>query len=78
MSALLIKRLVVWGVSMALGYVISAAFVTLILPWMGPHNGVPISLEKYGNLYFLMTFAPLGMIFVVWLDYFLDTKILPD
>jgi hypothetical protein len=45
---------------------------------MGPHNGVPISLEKYGAQYFLWTAFPLGLVFVIWLDYFLDTRILPE
>jgi hypothetical protein len=78
MSPLLIKRLVVWVVSMALGFGLAAAFVTLILPWMGPHNGNPISIQKYGYLYFLVTAFPLGLMFVVWFDKFLGTRILPD
>lgn len=78
MSSLLLKRLIVWIVSMALGFALAAAFVTLVLPWMGPHNGNPISIQKYGNLYFLVTAVPLGLIFVVWFDKFLNTNILPD
>ena len=78
MSPLLLKRLAIWIVSMAIGFAIAAAFVTLVLPWMGPHNGDPISLQKYGTLYFLMTAVPLGLVFVIWLDKFLDTNILPD
>jgi hypothetical protein len=78
MSSLLIKRLLIWIVSMALGFGIAAAFITLVLPWMGPHNGVEISLQKYGTLYFLVTAIPIGLIFVVWLDKFLNTRILPD
>ena len=78
MSGLLIKRLVVWIVSMAIGFALAAAFVTLVLPWMGPHNGNPISIERYGYIYFLVTAVPLGLIFVVWFDKFLGTRILPD
>lgn len=78
MSSLLVKRLIVWGVSLALGFGISAAFVTLVLPWLGPHNGNPISIEQYGGQYFFWTALPLALVFVVWLDHFLDTKILPD
>lgn len=78
MSSLLLKRLLVWIVSMVLGFAIAAAFVTLVLPWMGPNNGSPISLQRYGTLYFLVTAVPLGLIFVVWLDKFLNTRILPD
>ena len=78
MSSLLLKRLLVWIVSMVLGFAIAAAFVTLVLPWMGPNNGSPISIQKYGNLYFLVTAVPIGLVFVVWLDKFLNTRILPD
>lgn len=78
MSSLTLRRLVVWVASMALGFIIAAAFITLVLPWMGPNAGNPISIQKYGTLYFLTTAIPLGLIFVVWLDYFMGTKILPD
>jgi hypothetical protein len=78
MSSLTLRRLVVWVVSIALGFLIATAFITLVLPWMGPNAGNPISIQKYGTLYFLFTAIPLGLIFVVWLDYFMGTKILPD
>lgn len=78
MSTLTLKRIFVWAVSMVLGFVVAGLFITLILPWMGPNAGNPISIEKYGRMYFLTTAVPLGLVFVVWLDYFLDTKILPD
>lgn len=78
MSSLALKRIIVWTVSLALGFVITAAFVTLILPWMGPNNGIPISIQKYGIQYFIWTALPLSGVFLVWLDYFLDTRILPD
>lgn len=78
MSSLLIRRIIVFVVGLALGSVVAALVVTLVLPWMGPNSGVPISIEKYGTQYFLWTALPLGLMFVVWLDYFLDTHILPD
>lgn len=78
MSALAIKRIIVWVVSLALGFTITAAFVTTVLPWMGPNNGAPISIQRYGIQYFFWTAFPLSLIFVIWLDYFLDTRILPD
>ena len=77
-QAMLIKRLTVWVVSMAIGFALTAAFVTLILPWMGPNNGNPISLQKFGYIYFLVVAVPIGLIFVVWLDKFMGTRILPD
>jgi hypothetical protein len=78
MSSLLVRRLIVFVVGLGIGAVLSALFVTLILPWMGPHGGFPISVETYGGQYFLWTALPLGLVFVIWLDYFLDTRILPD
>ncbi len=78
MSSLLIRRIIVFVVGLALGAIIAALFVTLVLPWMGPNGGFPISIQKYGIQYFLWTALPLGLIFVIWLDYFLDTRILPD
>jgi hypothetical protein len=78
MSSLLIRRIIVFVVGLGIGAALSALFVTLVLPWMGPNNGVPISIQKYGYQYFLWTALPLGLIFVIWLDYFLDTRILPD
>jgi len=48
MSSLTVRRLIVWAVSLGLGFLIAAVFVTLILPWMGPHGGQPISIAKYG------------------------------
>ena len=78
MSSLLIRRIVVFVVGLSIGAILSALFVTLVLPWMGPNNGVEISIQKYGIQYFIWTALPLGLVFVIWLDYFLDTRILPD
>ena len=78
MSSLTLRRAVVWVVSMGLGFLISALFVTVILPWMGPNAGNPISIEKYGIQYFFWTAFPIGLVLVVWLDHFLDAHILPD
>ncbi len=78
MNSLTLRRIVVWVVSMALGFLIAGLFVTVILPWMGPNAGNPISVDKYGVQYFFWTAFPIGLIFVVWLDHFLDAHILPD
>lgn len=78
MSSLLIRRIIVFVVGLGIGFALSALFITLVLPYMGPNNGVPISIQKYGIQYFLWTGLPLGLVFVIWLDHFLDTRILPD
>ncbi len=77
MSSLTTRRIIVGIVGMGLGVVVAALFVTVILPWMGPQAGFPISIQKYGYQYFFWTALPLGLMFVVWLDYFMKTEILP-
>ena len=32
----------------------------------------------YGTIYFIVTAVPLGIIIMIWMDAFLDTRILPD
>lgn len=79
MSTLTIKRIIVWVVSMALGFGVSWLIITLFLPAVSPdQNAEAVSISEYGNLYFLVTMIPLGLMFVCWLDLFMDTKILPD
>ena len=79
MSALTVKRIIVWTISMGLGFAISWLIVTLFLPAVSPDpNAEAVSIGEYGRLYFLVTMVPLGLVFVCWLDYFMDTKILPD
>lgn len=75
---MLAKRLVVWAVSMVLGFVIAALIVTVLLPSVPVQGGNAISLEKYGVQYLFWTAFPIGLIFVVWLDALLGTRILPD
>jgi hypothetical protein len=77
MSGLTLRRIFVWVVSMILGFAVAAFLVTGVI-WRLVPAGEPISIEKYGYIYFLVTAIPIGLIFVCWLDYFLDTRILPD
>ena len=78
MNSLTVRRIIVWVVGMVLGFILSAAFIMFVLPWMGPNAGNPISLQKYGTLYYISTAVPIGLIFVIWLDHFMNTRILPD
>ncbi len=79
MSSLTLRRIVVWAVSMALGFVISWLIVTFVLPAVSPDpTAEAISIGTYGRIYFLVTWVPIGLIFVTILDYFMDTRIWPD
>jgi len=79
MSSLLLRRVMVWTISMVLGALIGWLIITFVLPGLSPDkNAKAISIAEYGIIYFLVTVVPLGLIFVTWLDYFLDTRIWPD
>lgn len=82
MSSLTARRLLVWVVSMILGFVTAYLIISVgfdLLPLVTSiQTPQGVSIQEYGNTYFLFTAVPLGLIFVTWLDYFLGTKILPD
>jgi len=87
MSSLTVKRIIVWVVSTLLGLlstwlIITVGFALLpsihLPPIITPVNSEAISIARYGTIYFLTTALPLALLFMVWLDHFLDTKILPD
>jgi hypothetical protein len=77
MSSLTVRRLIVWLVSLALGFVVSWLLVVVGFPIIKPESA-GITLERYGTGYFLVTMVPIALIFVTWLDRFMGTKILPD
>ena len=87
MSSLTVKRIIVWVVSLILGslgafLIITVGFALLpsifLPPIITPVNSEAISIAKYGTIYFLTTALPLVLLVMVWLDHFLDTRILPD
>lgn len=77
MSSLNLRRLVVWGLSVGLGFVVTYLLVVVGFPILKPESA-GITLEKYGFGYFIVTFVPIVLIFVTWLDAFMGTSILPD
>jgi flagellar biosynthesis protein FlhB len=79
MSALAVRRLVVWVVSMALGTLVTWLVLTFFLPSVNPSpNASPVSIAQFGKQYFFWTAFPFGMVFVTIFDYFMDTRIWPD
>lgn len=82
MSSLTIRRIIVWVVSMVLGLVVGYGIITVGFDMLPLFSAVQtpqgVSIEEYGMLYYLFTSVPIGMVFVVWLDAFMDTRILPD
>jgi len=82
MSSLTIRRIVVWVISMGLGFLVSYGIITVgfdLLPlFTSIQSPQGVSVAEYGTLYFLFTAVPIGLVFVIWLDAFMDTRILPD
>lgn len=82
MSPKNLKRLIVFFVSMALGFVTSYFIITV------GFNSLPLfsSIEspqgrtilEYGPQYFFWTFFPIGLVFMIWLDAIFETEILND
>lgn len=77
MSSLAVRRLIVWVVSFALGFVVSYLLIVVGFPIINS-NAVGMTLEEYGTIYFLVTMVPIALVFVTWLDKFMGTRILPD
>ena len=82
MSSLTIRRIIVWVVSMVLGFVVGFVIISVgfdLLPlFTSVQSPQGVTIAEYGTLYFLFTAVPIGLVFVIWLDAFMDTRILPD
>jgi hypothetical protein len=77
MSNLAVRRAFVWIVSLVLGLIVTWALVVFFFPTQIPAEAGK-GLGDYGLLATILTVIPISLIFVAWLDYFLDTKIHPD
>jgi hypothetical protein len=82
MSGLALKRLVVILLSQALGIVLAYLLIGVGFDLLSALLQNPaiygISPATYGTIYFLATSIPIGLMVMIWMDAFLDTKILPD
>ncbi len=79
MSALWVRRIIVTVISMGLGVLSALAIITFFLPAVSPNpNAQAVSVAKYGIQYFFWTAFPLGLMYLTILDYFADSKMLPD
>jgi hypothetical protein len=77
MSSLAVRRIVVWIVSFILGFVVTYLLVVVGFPILKP-EAAGITLAKFGFGYFIVSYIPVALIFVTWLDALMSTKILPD
>jgi hypothetical protein len=82
MSALTMKRLAVVVISQALGFLTALLIITVgfdALPLISSiQTPQGVSIAEYGNIYFLVTFVPIGIIYMIIIDAYVDSKILPD
>lgn len=82
MSALTLKRILVVILSQIIGLAIGFLIITVgfdMLPlFTSVQSPAGVSIEEYGIIYFLVTAVPIGITIMIWMDRFLDTKILPD
>ena len=82
MSGLTLKRILVIVISQILGLLTGWLLITVGFDALGmviavrTPQGRPI--DVYGIQYFLWTAVPIGIVYMIWLDKFLDTHILPD
>jgi hypothetical protein len=77
MSSLTVRRIVVWIVSFILGFVTTYLIVVIGFPILKP-EATGITLSNFGFGYFIVSYIPIALIFVTWLDALMGTKILPD
>lgn len=87
MSALTVRRIIVWVVSLGLGFLTALLIITVgfailpsiqLPPLLTPVQSEAVSIQKYGIIYFICTAGPLALVYLVWLDAFMGTRILPD
>lgn len=68
--SLLVKRILLVVLSLVAGFLLTVAAV--YLPFIADTN-----LEEYGTIYTFFTTLSLAIVVAIWLDKFMDTKILP-
>lgn len=66
---MLVKRLLLFVISLALGAGIALGLVMFVLN---------TTVEEYGAFYFFMTAFFIACAFGIWLDKFMDTDLLPE
>jgi hypothetical protein len=82
MSSLTVKRIFVVVLSQVLGFVTSYLIITVGFNSLPAFSAIETpqgrTIMEYGPQYFFWTFFPIGVVFMIWLDVFFETEILPD
>lgn len=76
------KRLAVIVISQILGFIIGYLIISIgfdLLPYVSSiQTPQGRTIAEYGIQYFIVTCVPIGLTVMIWMDAFLDTRILPD
>ena len=82
MAGLTLKRFIVIVISQVLGILVAMAIIGPVFDNLRFVSAIQTpqgrDIATYGGQYFLWTFVPIGIVFMIWIDKFADTKILPD
>lgn len=82
MSSLNVKRLVVVVLSQLIGALITFLIITVGFDSLYLFTSIQtpqgVTIQEYGYIYFAVTSIPIGIIIMIWMDRFLETKILPE
>ncbi len=87
MSSLTMRRLIVWLVSLGLGFITSYLIITVgfailpslqLPPILTPVRSEAVTISEYGIIYFICTVGPFALLYLTWLDHFMGTRILPE
>jgi len=82
MSSLTTKRIAVVVISQIIGFIVAALIISVGFDLLPLFTSVQVpqgrSIAEYGIEYFIVTAVPLGIVVMIWMDAFLDTRILPD
>lgn len=82
MSGLALKRLFVVVLSQGLGVVLAWITIGPLFDLLPLFSSIQTpqgrTIPEYGYMYFAFTSVPIGITVMIWLDKFMDSRILPD
>jgi hypothetical protein len=77
-----IKRLFVVVVSQVVGFLVTYLTITVGFNMLPAISSIETpqarTIGEYGIQYFLVTAVPIGITIMIWMDKYMDTRILPD
>lgn len=82
MSGLTLRRILVVVISQVLGvalaWIIIGPLFNLLPAFSSIETPQGRTIAEYGYMYFAFTSVPIGITVMIWMDKFMDSRILPD